>query len=285
MRSVRHSFSCPLRWADLDMLGHVNNVRYADYMREARNDLARTAGIDLGPAGLLVRRHELTFVAPLLFGPEPVVVDCWLSELTSSVVTVEYVVHDGAASPRTYLRARSVASAQDERHEPRELTERELAALSAYVEPGEERDSGEPLRVRSEAERRYPLTVRVSDLDLTGRASDVALVEYFQEARIGFFSRLLHELPDTARLHWVVAQTDIDLLTPIPPRSAPYDCFSRLARVGNKSLQVESVIRDEHGKDHATARVVLVVFDPETQRATAPPEGYRELLEGFVEED
>ncbi len=39
---MRHRYECPpLRWADLDVLGHVNNVRYVDYLQEARSALLR----------------------------------------------------------------------------------------------------------------------------------------------------------------------------------------------------------------------------------------------------
>ena len=34
-----HTYECPLRWADLDLLGHVNNVTYLDYVEEAREAL------------------------------------------------------------------------------------------------------------------------------------------------------------------------------------------------------------------------------------------------------
>src|SRR5215467_663306 len=29
---ARHIYYCPLRWADMDSLGHVNNVVYVDYL-------------------------------------------------------------------------------------------------------------------------------------------------------------------------------------------------------------------------------------------------------------
>ena len=31
-----------MRWADMDLLGHVNNVVYVDYLQEARVDMLRT---------------------------------------------------------------------------------------------------------------------------------------------------------------------------------------------------------------------------------------------------
>ena len=33
-----------MRWADLDQLGHVNNVVYVDYLQEARVDMFRAHG-------------------------------------------------------------------------------------------------------------------------------------------------------------------------------------------------------------------------------------------------
>ena len=65
-----------MRWADLDQLGHVNNVVYVDYLQEARVDMLRTHGPS-APTGVLaegtvVVRHEVTYVAPLTFEFRPV---------------------------------------------------------------------------------------------------------------------------------------------------------------------------------------------------------------------
>ena len=67
---------------------------------------------------------------------------------------------------------------------------------------------------------------------------DVALVEYFQEARIRYFWRL-HTRGDSWS-HHVVARTDVDLLAPVPHRHEPYVVRSRIAHVGGaSSLLVE----------------------------------------------
>ena len=39
MTEVRHRYDCPLRWGDIDQLNHVNNVKYVDYLQEARGAL------------------------------------------------------------------------------------------------------------------------------------------------------------------------------------------------------------------------------------------------------
>ncbi|MGX1474786.1 UNVERIFIED_CONTAM: acyl-CoA thioesterase FadM [Streptomyces canus] len=35
---MRHIYRCPLRWADMDAYGHVNNVVFLRYLEEARID-------------------------------------------------------------------------------------------------------------------------------------------------------------------------------------------------------------------------------------------------------
>ena len=54
-----------MRWADMDLLGHVNNVTYVDYLQEARVDMLRVhaparGGEELAE-GVVVVRHEVEF--------------------------------------------------------------------------------------------------------------------------------------------------------------------------------------------------------------------------------
>ena len=44
-----------MRWADMDLLGHVNNVIYVDYLQEARVDLLRHHGPSPDVRGGLAR--------------------------------------------------------------------------------------------------------------------------------------------------------------------------------------------------------------------------------------
>src|ERR1700755_1212714 len=60
-----------MRWADMDLLGHVNNVVYVDYLQEARVDMLRTHGRaartgDLAE-GVVVVRQEVSYLAPVNF--------------------------------------------------------------------------------------------------------------------------------------------------------------------------------------------------------------------------
>ncbi|MDX6249751.1 MAG: acyl-CoA thioester hydrolase [Kribbellaceae bacterium] len=94
----------------MDALGHVNNGRYVDYLQDARVDfLFRTAkelGADDLETGLLVARHEVQYRAPLVFRPEPVRIELWISEIRAASFTVDYEILD--VEPRvTYVEART----------------------------------------------------------------------------------------------------------------------------------------------------------------------------------
>ena len=85
-----------MRWADLDMLGHVNNVVYVDYLQEARVDLFRTHAEPARDAdlaeGVVVVRHEVSYLAPLSFGFKPVTIECWVTEIRAASFTMAYEV-------------------------------------------------------------------------------------------------------------------------------------------------------------------------------------------------
>ena len=108
---MRHVYECPMRWADLDMLGHVNNVVYVDYLQEARVDMLRVhqrnhAGNAL-TEGTVVVRHEVSYRAPLGFRFRPVKIECWVTEIRAATFTMAYeVFHDDGDDGRGGLPAR-----------------------------------------------------------------------------------------------------------------------------------------------------------------------------------
>lgn len=286
---VRHRYACPIRWADLDLLGHVNNVRYADYLQEARVDLLRAhrwSGGDDDPAtgdlvdAIVVTRHEVVYREPLLFGARPVLIECWVTELRAGSFTLAYeVFHEDDSGARTvYLEASTVlAPYRFDIESPRRLTAEERAALEVYLEPaGAPGDRPDPVVVDRARSSHYPVQVRFSDVDVYRHVNNVVYFEYFQEARIRFITEHRKGLGG-APLQLVVARCDIDYLAPILLRSEPYDCWSQVGRVGRTSLAVESEIADGD-RALARARVVVVFVDPETHRPAEPPPDYRERL-------
>jgi len=121
----------------MDALGHVNNGRYVDYLQDARVDfLFRTAkelGADDLETGLLVARHEVQYRAPLVYRPEPVRIELWISEIKAASFTVDYEILD--LEPRTlYVAARTRLVPFDfAANRLRRISPVEKAALSKLV--------------------------------------------------------------------------------------------------------------------------------------------------------
>jgi acyl-CoA thioester hydrolase len=142
---VRHVYYCPLRWADMDSLGHVNNVTYVDYLQEARADMlavhAPASGGEELAEGVVVVRHEVEFLAPLVFRPEPVRIESWVSRVRAASFTMRYEILDEGPDGRrhVYTRAATVLTPfvfSTER--PRRIKPAERAVLERFLESDEE---------------------------------------------------------------------------------------------------------------------------------------------------
>lgn len=133
---ARHIYLCPLRWADVDVYGVVNNVAFVRYLEEARVDLI----LRMAPAeqdsflgrGSVVVRHEIDYKNPLVHRREPVEIQIWVSRLRASSVAISYVIKD---ADHIYASARTVLAPFDYKaRRPRRLTEAETAFFAKYVE-------------------------------------------------------------------------------------------------------------------------------------------------------
>ncbi len=141
---ARHIYLCPLRWADMDSLGHVNNVTYVDYLQESRVDMLRVhapaSGGEQLAEGTVVVRHEVEFVAPLVFRSEPVRIESWVTRIRAASFTMAYEILDVApdGTRHVYTRARTLLTPyvfSEER--PRRINDRERDVLERFLEPEE----------------------------------------------------------------------------------------------------------------------------------------------------
>ncbi|RJQ82362.1 acyl-CoA thioesterase [Pseudonocardiaceae bacterium YIM PH 21723] len=129
----RHVHEFHLRFSDMDMLGHVNNVKFFGYLEDARMEMLhadplRTGGQPL--VGLVVARHEMDYRRPLLPQVQPVRVETWVAEVGRSSFTLRYEVRDDR---NVYAEASSVLVAFDaETNRSRAFTESERAFLDRY---------------------------------------------------------------------------------------------------------------------------------------------------------
>ena len=126
----------PVRWRDLDPLGHVNYVVFLTYLEEGRNAWLRgVIGEQFGPEDYVVARVEVDLRSEIPLGTPAVEVHCELEAVgRSSVTTLERLYDDGgtlAAEARVVV----VMWDSDERR-ARPLTECERAALLAVAGNG-----------------------------------------------------------------------------------------------------------------------------------------------------
>lgn len=278
---MRHVYRCPVRWADLDQLGHVNNARWVDYLQEARVDMMRYHAASKSSAGLaegvVVVGHRVTYTAPRPFMFEPVTIESWVTQIRAASFTLAYEAYDVVdGERRTYLRASTVLTPflfGEER--PRRLRADEKEALAAYLEPAPVQRAG--WGRRPDSALRSDVSVRFSDIDLYRHANNVVYFDYLQEARIDVLARLTGRVPGGPGPVIVTAQVDIDYRASLTLRPVPYDVWSWVSAVGRTSFTVCAEVADGD-QVMARARVVLVSFDPEAGHAVAPPADFHRAL-------
>ena len=199
-----------MRWADMDLLGHINNVVYVDYLQEARVDMLRTHGPAAARTGQLaegtvVVRHEVTYAAPLHFGYRPVSIECWVTQVRAASFTVAYEVfhEDPDGLRQVYLRAKTVLTPYVfTTEQPRRITDEERGMLALFLEPEDVVRPAPFPRERPDKTLHYPVHVRFSDVDVYGHVNNVKYFEYFQEARISGIARMwegLDQAPSSSR--------------------------------------------------------------------------------------
>jgi acyl-CoA thioester hydrolase len=111
-----HRYPLSVRWSDLDSYGHVNNVRYYDYVQEARINLI-TSTIGWEPEAVwMVVRQDVEYVKPIDFRAEPYEVRTAVATIGNRSFTLAAEIRDPAArtlfaSARTVVVGESVLTA------------------------------------------------------------------------------------------------------------------------------------------------------------------------------
>lgn len=131
-----HKYMCPLRWADMDVYGVVNNVSFLRLLEEARVDMIwhlETGGNDaFFSGGSVVVRHVIDYKRPLVHRPEPVEIESWVSELDYSKVAIEGEVKDPG---HVYAAASTtMAPFNYEKRSPRAMSDEEIAFFERFRE-------------------------------------------------------------------------------------------------------------------------------------------------------
>ena len=115
-----------VRWSDLDSYGHVNNVKYYDYIQEARINLI-TSTIGWEPEAVwMVVRQDLEYLKPIDFRTDPYEVGTAVAAIGNRSFTLAAEIRDPASST-VFATARTVVVGDSP------LTDAQRSALNRWA--------------------------------------------------------------------------------------------------------------------------------------------------------
>ena len=125
-----HEHPFVVRWSDVDAYGHVNNVRFYDYIAEARIHMStdadpvatRSAADAEAPYLWLVVRQDVDYLAQLEHRLEPYVVRTAIAKLGTTSMTIVAEITD-PLDGRIFARSRTVLVVGDREGRPIPLPE------------------------------------------------------------------------------------------------------------------------------------------------------------------
>jgi acyl-CoA thioester hydrolase len=128
-----------VRWSDIDSYDHVNNVRYFDYLQEARiaflAQIMGTTGDYFAQYPVVLVSQTVDYLRPIHLRHPPYDVDVWVASVgTTSYTLGSRIVDRSGESEDVYAKAESVLVVVDgETHAKRQLGDAERAALLQHV--------------------------------------------------------------------------------------------------------------------------------------------------------
>jgi acyl-CoA thioester hydrolase len=129
----RHTYECHVRFSDVDVYGHVNNVKYFEYYQEARIAFIRSLTDSEEEPSLrqVVARIDVDYKRPILFRPEPYLVESSVTGIGTSSYDLESRIVDADGTERTvYSTSQVKLVAYDTRSQrSRPLTDAERSRL------------------------------------------------------------------------------------------------------------------------------------------------------------
>ena len=128
----RHKYDCRVRFSDVDIYGHVNNVKYFEYYQEARLAFLTSLGRDERNLMLVVARVNVDYKRPIRFRPEPYIVESWVTRVGNSSFVMQSEIRDGS---QVLSRAETVLVTWDlGTQKSRPLTDQERTILTDVLE-------------------------------------------------------------------------------------------------------------------------------------------------------
>ena len=134
----------------------------------------------------------------------------------------------------------------------------------------------------------HPIIVRYGDLDPQGHVNNAAFVTYLEQARVNYIRHLeLWDGKSFLTIGFILARIELDYKAPILMTDA-VEVGIRTSRLGNKSLDMEYLVREVGGgKTFGVGKTVQVAYDYQSGKTVPLETSWRERIanyEGMKEE-
>ena len=134
-----HRYDCHVRFSDVDVYGHVNNVKYFEYYQEARIAFLMALAdrvYDVASTNRqVVARIDVDYKRPLLFRPEPYVVQTRVTRVGTSSYDLSSRIVDLPGEPVYSTAEVRLVAFDTATGRSRPLTDDERAGLELSLGP------------------------------------------------------------------------------------------------------------------------------------------------------
>lgn len=122
-----------MRWADMDAYRHINNSAYLAYLEQARVAMFFHRHESFN-AGTVISRHEIEYLRPIVYQPEPLRVEVWIEKIGGARFTVRYEIYDQRESGLVLTARASTTCVTFDftTDRPRRLTDEEREILAGF---------------------------------------------------------------------------------------------------------------------------------------------------------
>ncbi len=121
-----------MRWSDMDAYRHINNSAYLAYLEQARVAMFFDRNDDGFASGTVIARHEIDYLRPVVYHPQPLRLELWIEQVRAASFTVRYEVFDGETlAARAATHGVTFDFGLDR---PRRLTAEERGVLAGFAD-------------------------------------------------------------------------------------------------------------------------------------------------------
>lgn len=123
------------------------------------------------------------------------------------------------------------------------------------------------------------IDIRFADLDAYGHVNNAIYFTYLEHARVKMFQEYFGAFLDSSLL-FLVVRAECDYRLPITLNDS-LQITLKVEQLRHSSFTFTYLLHDGGGREFATARTVMVGYDPQTKKPAALPVKMRETFAPF----